>query len=669
MNTIMANIKTRIITKNDELTAWENSSLTLLEGEIVLAKVTTTDAQGNEIPHFLAKVGKGDATFAGSPWLYAKAQDVYGWAKKSSLDVADIPALDISKITGLQAALNAKVATSDFNSYKDSTATTLTNLQSAIDEINNTTLGGYATTAQLEAVEDKADANAANIATIMSADATTVGSIAKALADAKTYADGLVNAEKSRAEGIESGLADRLTTAEGKLETIQGTGNGSIAKALTDAKAYTDTEVAKANNAAEAAQNAADDAQSYAEGVAGDLQTEITNRQNADTTTLNSAKDYADDQDEALHTTISKEIDDDVDAAKTALQADIAKKVDTTTYNAKMTELESADTTMSGKITAIETKLANVSNVMDFVGAGAALPETAQKGDVYVITSGDDSGKEFVFDGSEWVEFGSTTAELAAIEELDGRVEAVEGKLDGITGTVESAISSAVAAETANRESADTATLNSAKAYTDEREDAIEAAYKAADKTISDTVSGIGTRLGTAESDINTLQTEMDAVESVAAGAASQAATNKTDIANEVTARTNADTALGERIDDLDEAYKAADVTLQANINKKVDQEAYSTKITEIESDIGELVAKDTALDGRIKTLEAIDHSAYAKASDVTALTGRVSTNESNITTLRTDVDAVKANYLKVTDGAVTDQSGAEIIFDCGGAD
>lgn len=50
-------------------------------------------------------------------------------------------------------------------------------------------------------------------------------------------------------------------------------------------------------------------------------------------------------------------------------------------------------------------------DIMNFVGAGATLPTAANshKGDVYVINTGTDAGKEYVFDGSNWVELGSVT--------------------------------------------------------------------------------------------------------------------------------------------------------------------------------------------------------------------------------------------------------------------
>lgn len=71
------------------------------------------------------------------------------------------------------------------------------------------------------------------------------------------------------ANGNVTALTTRVTAAEGKLDTIQGDGAGSIAKALQD------------------------------------------------------AKDYADGQDTKLHTTITGEIN----TAKAALQAEVDKKL------------------------------------------------------------------------------------------------------------------------------------------------------------------------------------------------------------------------------------------------------------------------------------------------------------------------------------------------------
>ncbi len=104
---IEKNLKTRIVLTHDEYSALKGK--VLKAGEVVLAKVGNTEANGKvSEPIWMMKVGDGTSTVESCPWLVAPAADVYEWAKKSSLDVNDIPTLPISKIDGLSTALNAK---------------------------------------------------------------------------------------------------------------------------------------------------------------------------------------------------------------------------------------------------------------------------------------------------------------------------------------------------------------------------------------------------------------------------------------------------------------------------------------------------------------------------------------------------------------------------------
>jgi hypothetical protein len=136
-------------------------------------------------------------------------------------------------------------------------------VQSAIDEVEGRV---DVTESDITAVEGRLD-------TIEGDDQTT-GSIAKALKDAKDYTDvevakydeaneisydnatsGLVGTTVQAAIDEVEGRVDvtesDITAVEGRLDTIEGTGNGSIAKALDDAKDYTDAEIAKYDEADE----------------------------------------------------------------------------------------------------------------------------------------------------------------------------------------------------------------------------------------------------------------------------------------------------------------------------------------------------------------------------------------------------------------------------------
>ncbi len=89
------------------------------------------------------------------------------------------------------------------------------------------------------------------------------GSVTKAEQDAKDYADAAVLVEKTRAEGVEAQLAADISAEEtralaaeallsGRLDTIEGSGEGSVAKAEADAKAYADQKIADLVNSAPA---------------------------------------------------------------------------------------------------------------------------------------------------------------------------------------------------------------------------------------------------------------------------------------------------------------------------------------------------------------------------------------------------------------------------------
>lgn len=98
---------------------------------------------------------------------------------------------------------------------------------------------------------------------VLEGDATVEGSVAKAESEAKAYADAAVLVEKNRAEAEELVLSSAIsaeasarssadTALSGRLDIIEGLGEGSVAKAEADAKAYADTKIADLVNSAPA---------------------------------------------------------------------------------------------------------------------------------------------------------------------------------------------------------------------------------------------------------------------------------------------------------------------------------------------------------------------------------------------------------------------------------
>lgn len=84
-------LNTRIGLKIDTLANWSKTEnqFVLKEGEVAFATVAATAGNGLTEPVIMAKIGDGTNTFNGLGWdFYAKASDVYGWAKKETIEEA-----------------------------------------------------------------------------------------------------------------------------------------------------------------------------------------------------------------------------------------------------------------------------------------------------------------------------------------------------------------------------------------------------------------------------------------------------------------------------------------------------------------------------------------------------------------------------------------------------
>ena len=394
---------TRIINKHADLAAWSTSTLVLKAGEIALASINTTkpDGQGGSItvPTYLMKVGDGSKTFKDLNWLAAPASDVYAWAKKQNLALADIPTMDaahiptleVSKINGLTTRLENLETSVGTGGSVD---TKITNAINALDVDASTDTDGIviasisetdgkisvtrrALTAddipalaidKITGLQDKLDALSAEdtkLAGSITQEVTDRTNADKAINDAikelktaignmsnimnfrgavesqtaitdpvegdviavtagadagkefvysngawvefgsVTAQDAAIKALQDRATALET----RMTTAEGKLTTIQGNGEGSIAKALADAKSYADQSEA--------------DAISAVQGSVSD---------NSDAATVAGAKKYADEKVKALADGQVATNKTDISSLKTkveAIEGDYLKAADT----------------------------------------------------------------------------------------------------------------------------------------------------------------------------------------------------------------------------------------------------------------------------------------------------------------------------------------------------
>lgn len=488
----MATMKTRIVLKNDSLENWNaEGSIVLKQGEIGLARVNinVADGEGGYLtkPVYLMKVGHDNKKFSELEWLAAPASDVYGWAKKESMEYADlpetlrteiddlqtaigdggsvadaikaaiealdvedtavekqfvtavaeadgkisvsrralsaddIPALEISKITNLQGALDAKVETSVFETFKNANTQAIANAQAAA-EAKAATAQAAAETADGKAVAvggrldaeitrakaaEEANAAAAKAADDKAAGAASAASAAQGTANEAVTAAGVADGKAVAAQNAVDALAGKVgTVPEGS--TVMG-----IIEDIQE-NAYDDTAVRGLISGLE--ENKADKTQ---------VATDIANAKTA--------------------------LEGQITAASSAAAANL--KAHTDQYAIDKAALESADAGQIGRIAALEGQITGLTGAMHFKGVieGDELPTIADDnyvaGDVVLF-----GNKEFVCDGSRWVELGDEGS-LATQEQVNAAKEA--------------AIATASADATAKANAAQAAAEATAKNYTD----------------------------------------------------------------------------------------------------------------------------------------------------------------------------------------------------------
>ena len=266
-------------------------------------------------------------------------------------------------------------------------------------------------------------------------------------------------------------LAEAKAHAEG-LDDLYDTA-GLAATAESNAKAYTDAQVATAQAAADAAQGAADAAQGAADAAqstADGAASEVANLKTY-VGTIPTTEAYEDIEDvigyidkKAIETlaaasgnstetaasvkqqldtyvasndTKIEEIEGLVETAQGAADDALAHSQGVAEDLAEAIEaLEGADADQVERILALEGQITGLSGAMHFKGiiTGDKLPETTEgyeNGDVVIF-----GNKEYVVNNGAFVEFGDVDAQAEAITELTGRADGVDDKIEEIEGDI-----------------------------------------------------------------------------------------------------------------------------------------------------------------------------------------------------------------------------------------
>ena len=160
-------LNTRIALKFDSYNNWKDSTLELLPGEVAICEVPgapQTLADGTVVqtaPTVLFKVGTEEKkAFKDLPWASAKAADVYEWAKAETVEL---------KINTVKNDKDEDVETGRSLVFKTG--------NTVLHEVD---LSGFATDAELAAVETTISSRLSEIeASLGLSDTTVDGSIAK----------------------------------------------------------------------------------------------------------------------------------------------------------------------------------------------------------------------------------------------------------------------------------------------------------------------------------------------------------------------------------------------------------------------------------------------------------------------------------------------------------
>lgn len=452
----------------------------------------------------------------------------------------------------------------------------------------------------------------------LNGDATTAGSVAKAVKDAQDALQANIDAVDDKAD----------KNAEDIAAINDGT-NGILATA----KAYTNTEVAKVQGEVDAL-----------EGFVGELPegtSATTVIGYVDAKTANIASDETVNAIDARLTQAEKDID--------AIEADYLKAADKTELEGKITAEENArkgaDDALSARIKAVEDDYLKAADKTELTNAIATAKQEAI---ATVLGEGTDADFDTLKEVADWI-LSDTTGAAALqtdVATLKGEMDAVEGRMDTAEGDID-ALEGEVAKkvdQTAYNEKV--AALEGADAGQVERIAALEAKFGGADGSVEDQIAD-------AKQEAITAATEAAAADATSkANAAESAAKSHADGLN---------TAMNARVEALEavdhehankellDTYTQTEANLADAVAKKHNHENKSVldgisaeKVAAWDAAEGNaktyadglnttMTGKVDAIDGRLQTVEGkIDNK--AEDSDLDAAVERIAANEAAIT-------------------------------------
>ena len=392
-------LNTRILLKYDTYENWSTNNPNLLKGEMAIAVIDVSDNtqtySGQTVPQLLVKVGNGLEGDAGKynslPFISGLAADVHSWAKAASK-----PSYAINEISGAKEYQTVQGT----DEYTWILQARKAGSSDAWENVSTIDLAKIST--RIKAVEDRMTTAEGDIDKLEGTVGDSTKGLVKDVADLKaavgeggSVADAITGAingldsTKSQAAGAD-GLALEVVQENGVITSI----SGSIAANTYDAYGSASAVEGKLNSykttndaAVKAAKDAADAAQA-------DVDQEVLDRQAA----ISGLKMTAAVEGTQGPGTVIKFIDK-VNQENGIVSAELGELVFNSAYNAESNKAA----TMSD----ITNTLANLNGAMRFKGVKESVPADSSdyiSGDVIIVGT-----KEYVFDGTNWVELGDET--------------------------------------------------------------------------------------------------------------------------------------------------------------------------------------------------------------------------------------------------------------------
>ena len=403
-------LNTRILLKYDTYENWSTNNPNLLKGEMAIAVIDVSDNtqthSGQTVPQLLVKVGNGLEGDAGKynslPFVSGLAADVHSWAKAASK-----PTYAINEINGAKEYRTLQ-GTDEYTWILQARRAQSSDTWETVSTIDLAKIS-----ARIKAVEDRMTTAEGDIDKLEGTVGDSSGGLVKDVADLKaavgeggSVADAITNAingldsTKNQVAGAD-GLALEVVQENGIIKSI----SGSIAANTYDAYGSASTVEGKLNDYKTTNDEAVQAAQAAADKAQGDVNKEVKDRQAA----ISGLKMTAAVEGTQGPGTVVKFVDK-VNQENGIVSAELGELVFNSAYNAENNKAA----TMSD----ITDTLANLNGAMRFKGVKESLPADNSGyigGDVIIVGT-----KEYVFDGTNWVELGDETTAGTLISGIKG---------------------------------------------------------------------------------------------------------------------------------------------------------------------------------------------------------------------------------------------------------